>query len=99
MRTVSTSSIYQVASAQWGAEDEKVGPAILSRLGQRAEARGDALAGFGRAPSGVTVDGRVGVVGSGQAMTSYKAQKTKYSEAFKNMEAGASETTKRPRMQ
>lgn len=29
------------------------------------------------------VDGKVGVVGSGQAMTSYKAQKTKYSEAFR----------------
>ena len=31
-----------------------------------------------------TVDGRVGVVGSGQAMTSYAAQKTKYSEHFKS---------------
>ena len=46
-----------------------------------------------------TVDGRVGVVGSGQAMTTYKAQKTKYSEAFRNMEASNSETTlKRPKM-
>ena len=44
VRTVSTTSIYQVASTHWGAEDEKVGPAILSRLGQRAEARGDAQA-------------------------------------------------------
>jgi hypothetical protein len=32
----------QVASTQWGAEDEVVGPAILSRLGQLAEVRGDA---------------------------------------------------------
>jgi len=42
MRTVSTTSIYQVASTQWGAEIEVVGPAILSRLGQLAEVRGDA---------------------------------------------------------
>ena len=33
-----------------------------------------------------SVDGKVGVMGSGQAMTSYKSQKTKYSEAFKNMD-------------
>ena len=33
-----------------------------------------------------TVDGRVGVVGSGRAMTSYVANKTKYSAAFKNYE-------------
>ena len=47
-----------------------------------------------------TVDGRVGVVGSGQAMTTYKAQKTKYSEAFKNMEAVSGEQpAKRPKFQ
>jgi len=37
-----------------------------------------------------TVDGKVGVVGSGQAMTTYLAQKTKYSEAFKDKLGGSS---------
>ena len=33
-----------------------------------------------------SVTGKVGVVGSGQSMTSYNTTKTKYSEAFKNRE-------------
>ena len=45
-----------------------------------------------------SVTGKVGVVGSGQAMTTYKTEKTKYSEAFKNMdEVPAMMMTKRPR--
>ena len=33
---------HQAAATHWGAEDELVGPAILSRLGQRAEVHDDA---------------------------------------------------------
>ena len=33
---------HQAAATHWGAEDELVGPAILSRLGQRAEVQDDA---------------------------------------------------------
>lgn len=33
-----------------------------------------------------TVDGKVGVVGSGRAMTTYQTNKTKHSATFKNTE-------------
>lgn len=38
-RTFSPFLHHQAAATQWGAEDELVGPAILSRLGLHAEVR------------------------------------------------------------
>ena len=49
-----------------------------------------------------TVEGKVGVVGSGQAMTSYQLQKKKFSEAFKDKKDPLSDMMqgrdKRPRL-
>ena len=47
-------------------------------------AHGKSNSSIFKTPDGV--NGKVGVVGSGQAMTTYSTQKTKYAEAFKQQD-------------